>query len=132
MNARKILSYVIGLLIVAALLTFSLAGSRMLAQAAPSKIEYVDVVIIVLTALSIMIMVLGIFIALLGVIGWATFESKLKETSLAYFKEQLAKGGPLRSEFERLIVQISLEGVQRATPEPPQEEPPAQDDEYVD
>ena len=132
MRIRKAFTYAIALLVVAALLTFSIAASRIVASAAPPKIEYVDVVVIVLAALSIMITVLGIFIALLGVVGWATFESKLKDTSLDYFREQMARGGSLREEFERLLVQISLEGVERATPEAPPSDADGADNDYVD
>lgn len=120
MKLGKAIWYVAGLLMVVALGLFIATASRLLASAAPSAIDFVDVVVIVLAALSIMITVLGIFIALLGVVGWATFEAKLRDSSLDYFKEQLGRDGPLRQELESLLVEISLEGVERATPTPPE------------
>jgi hypothetical protein len=131
-KVRKVVGGAIALL---AILTFAIlvvAGSRIIVSAAPAKIEYVDVVTIVLAALSIMITVLGIFIAILGVVGWATFESKLKDTSLQYFREQLSQGSPLRAEFEKLLVQISLEGVEKADAPESVTGPAPKDAEYVD
>ncbi|MFL6844509.1 MAG: hypothetical protein ACJ8ER_06475 [Allosphingosinicella sp.] len=89
------------------------------------SVSYADFLVIVLTALAIMITVLAIFLAALGIIGWATFEAKLRDTSLAYFTSQLGKDGPLRSELEALLVQISLSGVEKRDT-PPKTEAPEQ------
>lgn len=96
-------------------------------------VSYADLLMIVLSALSIMITVLAIFLASLGVIGWATFEAKLRDTSLEYFTSQLGKDGPLRSELEALLVEISLSGVEKRET-PPATEAPAQpnDEPYND
>lgn len=76
-------------------------------------VSYADFLSITLTALSLMITVLGIFVAAAGVIGWSTMESKLKSHSVEYFSEQLAKDGPLRKELEQLIVDVASSGIER-------------------
>ncbi len=76
------------------------------------NIKYIDLIAVVLSALSVMITVLGIFLAALAIIGWATFETKLRDSSLNYFTSQLGEGGALRKELEALLVDISLKGVQ--------------------
>lgn len=73
--------------------------------------KYQDFVSISLTALGLMMTILGFFVAAAGVIGWATIESKLKDHSITYFKEQLSKDGPLRAEFEQLLAEIAYEGI---------------------
>lgn len=75
------------------------------------EIRYIDLISVVLTALSIMITVLGLFVAALGVIGWTTFESKLRDNSFSYFTSELSKDGNLRKEFEQLLTELSLQGV---------------------
>lgn len=75
------------------------------------EIRYVDLISITLTALAIMITVLGLFVASLGVIGWATFEAKLRDNSLNYLAAELSKDGKLRKEFETILTEMSLQGV---------------------
>lgn len=90
-------------------------------------VKYIDLIAVVLSALSVMITVLGIFLAALAIIGWATFETKLRDSSLNYFTSQLGEGGALRKELEALLVDISLKGVQgqsgNADPETGPEKP---------
>ena len=74
-------------------------------------IKYQDFVSISLTALGLMMTILGFFVAAAGVIGWTTIESKLRDHSISYFKEQLSKDGPLRAEFEQLLSDIAYEGI---------------------
>lgn len=76
-----------------------------------NDIGYVDFITISLTALSLMITILGFFIAAAGVIGWATLENKLREHSVSYFKAQLSENGELRNEFEKLIIKITHSGI---------------------
>lgn len=95
------------------------ASVRLFAASAPKSIDYVDVVTIILASLSVLLTVLGLGFAVLAVIGWATFESKLRDNSFRYFAEQLGRDGPLRRELESLLVQISLEGVESAKDETP-------------
>lgn len=128
-KAVRFLLISLGVLVSIGLIVFSLAASRLLAESAPPVIRYTDVVVIVLTALSLMITMLGIGLAVMGVIGWATFESKLRDSSLTYFAEQLGKDGPLRRELESLLIEISLQGVEKA---PSQSDDGKQEGEYVD
>jgi hypothetical protein len=59
-----------------------------------------------------MLSALAIFIAILAIFGWRTFEDRLKTHSIDYFKEELSKNGKLRSEFEELIVKIANSGIE--------------------
>lgn len=75
-------------------------------------LSYSDFLSITLTALGLMITVLGFFVAAAGVIGWTTLESKLRSHSIEYFQEQLQKDGSLRQELEEIIVKIGYAGVE--------------------
>ncbi|MGQ7829398.1 hypothetical protein [Altererythrobacter sp. Z27] len=79
---------------------------------AAADITYVDFLSITLTALALMITILGFFVAAAGVIGWTTIENKLRDHSVRYFKDQLSKDGDLRIEIEELIVNIAHNGIQ--------------------
>lgn len=74
-------------------------------------IEYSDFLSITLTALALMITILGFFVAAASVIGWTTIENKLRDHSVQYFKGQLGKDGELRSELEQLFTEIAYKGV---------------------
>lgn len=93
-------------------------------------VGYADFLSITLTALSLMITVLAIFIAAAGVFGWATWESKLKDHSIEYFAKQLEKDGPLRRELEQLFADIAyrgIEGLKKPDPSEANEERPYAD-----
>ncbi|TPG43556.1 hypothetical protein EAH79_07360 [Sphingomonas koreensis] len=75
-------------------------------------ITYTDFISITLTALGLMITVLGLFVAAAGVIGWTTLESKLRSHSVEYFGKQLEKGGPLREELEEFFADIAYSGIE--------------------
>lgn len=75
-------------------------------------IKYTDFLSITLTALSLMVTVLGIFVAAAGVIGWTTLESKLQTHSVEYFTKQLEKDAPLRKEFEQFFADIAYTGIE--------------------
>lgn len=74
-------------------------------------LDYVDFITITLTALSLMITILGFFVAAASVIGWSTIENKLRDHSVSYFTDQLKKDGPLRRDLENLIESIAYEGI---------------------
>lgn len=76
------------------------------------NIDYQDFVSISLTALGLMLTILGFFVAAASVIGWTTIENKLRDHSVTYFTEQLSKNGKLRGEFEEMIAAIAYEGVE--------------------
>lgn len=109
----KLLKYFALLIVVA----FVSVVTTMLLHAYGNPIEAGDVtysgfVSVVLTALSLMITILGIFAAALGVVGWNTIETKLKNHSAEFFANQLGKDGPLRTELEDIIKRIAYEGVE--------------------
>lgn len=79
---------------------------------AADDITYADFLSITLTALGLMITVLGFFVAAAGVIGWTTLESKLRSHSIEYFQDQLKKDAKLRKEFEEIIIKIGHEGIE--------------------
>lgn len=89
---------------------------------AANDLDYSDFVSLSLTALGLMIAVLGFFVAAAGVIGWATIESKLRDHSITYFRDQMKKGAPLRQEFEKIIEEIGYEGVDKIKAAVPKED----------
>ncbi|UZW55407.1 hypothetical protein NUH86_00970 [Sphingobium sp. JS3065] len=90
---------------------------------ASTDVSYADFLSITLTALSLMITVLGLFLAAAGVIGWTTLESKLRSHSVDYFAQQLAKDGPLRKELEELFADIAYTGIDGLKAPEQQEDP---------
>ena len=96
----------------AAAMTIALHWFPITPPAQQSDMRYTDFISITLTALSLMITVLGLFAAALGVIGWTSIESKLKAHSVEYFKAQLEKEGPLRRELEQLFAKIAYSGIE--------------------
>jgi hypothetical protein len=91
-----------------------------------NDIKYSDFISITLTALGLMITVLGFFVAAAGVIGWSTLENKLKSHSVEYFSKQLEKEAPLRKELEELFADIAYTGIE-GLKEPPKDESPYND-----
>ena len=89
-------------------------------------IKYSDFISITLTALGLMITVLGFFVAAAGVIGWSTLENKLRSHSVEYFSKQLEKEGPLRKELEALFADIAYSGIE-GLKEPAKDETPYND-----
>ena len=89
-------------------------------------IKYTDFLSITLTALSLMVTVLGIFVAAAGVIGWTTLESKLRSHSVEYFTKELEKDAPLRKEFEKFFADIAYTGIE-GLKSPAKEESPYSD-----
>lgn len=77
-----------------------------------NDISYADFLSITLTALALMITILGFFVAAAGVIGWTTLENKLRSHSIEYFQEQLKKDATLRRELEDLIIKVGHSGIE--------------------
>ena len=90
---------------------------------ATDDIKYTDFLSITLTALSLMITVLGLFLAAAGVIGWTTLESRLKAHSVEYLSKQLDKDSQLRKELELLFVNIASTGIEGLRQRPEDERP---------
>jgi hypothetical protein len=97
-------------------------------------IKYSDLIAVILSALGVILAVLAIFIAILAVFGWRTFEQRLKDHSINYFKEELGREGKLRSEFEDLIVAIGHEGIEKFKRQEgiPPDDPHSQQEERYD
>jgi hypothetical protein len=95
-----------------ALTTVALHTSIMPSNLANNDLNYSDFLSITLTALGLMITVLGFFVAAAGVIGWTTLESKLRSHSIEYFQEQLQKDSKLRTELEEIIAQVGYAGIE--------------------
>lgn len=110
--ARRIIISLVALAAIVTLTTATTMALHSVRGTVVPNIKYIDLIAVVLSALSVMITVLGIFLAALAIIGWATFETKLRDSSLNYFTSQLGEGGALRKELEALLVDISLKGVQ--------------------
>jgi len=89
-------------------------------------VKYTDFLSITLTALSLMVTVLGIFVAAAGVIDWTTLESKLRLHSVEYFTNELKKDAPLRKEFETFFADIAYTGIETLK-SPGREESPYSD-----
>lgn len=112
----KIFKFLIVLLIAggtSALVTLVYHTSLKAGSTPNLDLSYVDFLSITLTALALMITILGFFVAAAGVIGWATLEAKLRDHSINYFKDQLSKDGDLRNELEEFIAEIAYTGVEQ-------------------
>lgn len=79
---------------------------------ASDDLSYADFLSVTLTALGLMITILGFFVAAAGVIGWTTLENKLRSHSIEYFQDQLKKDATLRKELEEIIVKIGYAGIE--------------------
>lgn len=78
-------------------------------------IQYVDFIGIVLSALSLLLTVLAIVLAIFGVIGWASFSERLKENTNAFLSRQLSEGQPLYSLIRKEVRDAVYEGVAPVT-----------------
>lgn len=82
-------------------------------------LTYADFVSILLTAISLLMTVLAVFLAVLGFVGWTTFEQKVHSKTEDILTAGFAKGGRI----DNLIVQvinartqgIMFDGVQTVT-----------------
>ncbi len=77
-----------------------------------SDMTYADFIGIMLTALGVMLTALTIFLGVLAVLGWTTFENKLKDHSTNYIQGELSSNGKLRYDLEKLITDIAYRGVE--------------------
>lgn len=105
--------------VVCIMLVFALGAILLLivqysAQLPPADkdMTYSDFISIILTALGVMLTALTIFLGVLAVVGWTSIESKLRDHSISYFKDQLSSEGPLRAELEELFTEIAYEGIE--------------------
>lgn len=84
----KVLQSTVLLLIGAALVVVIQIGSGLsFANMTFSSAEFIS---IILTALGVILAALALFIGVLAVIGWATFESKIKSTSEEFLERRFS------------------------------------------
>ncbi len=87
--AQDVLIVMILLLAGAAMMYVIQAGSGL--QLLPSdKITSADFISIILTALGVILAALALFIGVLAIIGWATFEDRLKHNSEEFLKRRFS------------------------------------------
>lgn len=91
--ARNVPLAVLMLLTGAALMYVIKAGSGL--QLLPSdKISSADFISIILTALGVVLAALALFIGGLAIVGWATFEDRLKQHSEEFLKRRFSADDP--------------------------------------
>ncbi len=111
-NFFKFIALALVAAVAGALATIALHTSIVPTGVGADDLKYSDFLSITLTALGLMITVLGFFVAAAGVIGWTTLENKLRSHSIEFFQEQLKKDSKLRQELEELIVQVGYTGIE--------------------
>ena len=91
-------------------------GNAVLWRDATATISYADFISIMLTAVSLLMTVLAIFLAVAGFIGWSTIEQKVHDKTEDFLVTGFAKGGRLDrvvvDVIERETQRIMFEGVQ--------------------
>jgi|3_EtaG_2_1085321.scaffolds.fasta_scaffold51613_2 hypothetical protein len=70
-----------------------------------------EFITIILTAVSVMLVILTIFLAVFGVIGIASINERLREHSMNYFTNELKDGRPAFDLLKRVVRNVVYEGV---------------------
>ena len=73
------------------------------------SISYADLVSIMLTAVSVLVTVLAIFLAVAGVVGWSTIEQKVHGKTHEIMINGLEKGGKLERMIAEMVERKSAE-----------------------
>jgi amino acid transporter len=81
-----------------------------------AEIGGVELVTVVLTALSVMLVVLTIFLAALGFIGLSTLNERLREHSKNYFNEELREGQPAFEMLKEAVRNVMYKGIDPILP----------------
>ena len=90
----------------------ALFGSRInISWEGNSDIGAVELATVVLTALSVILVILTIFLAALGFIGLSTINNRLELHSKNYFDENLKKGKPAFAMVQQLVRDALYRGV---------------------
>lgn len=107
---------------------WAVASTGMRLEHAANDISYAEFTSIILTALGVLIAVLGLLLGALAIVGWATFQRQVAESSERYLAKQFDDEGQayrrLVRELKEDVVRAALEGVGQA----PIEEEPADPD----
>ena len=78
------------------------------------NISTVEFVTIVLSALSVILAILTIFLGIFAFIGWRSINEGVRDHSLTYLNEELQEGRPMFNLIRNAVVTAMYEGVQRA------------------
>jgi hypothetical protein len=74
-------------------------------------ISYADFVTIMLTAISVLLVTLTIFLAVLGVVGWAAISNGVNSKTDAFLADGFKEGNPLFKLVEARVSEIVYAGV---------------------
>jgi hypothetical protein len=75
-------------------------------------IGYADFIGIVLSALSVLLAILTIFLAVFGFIGWASISERLRQNTYSFLGDQIAEGKPLYNLIRKEVRDAVYEGVE--------------------
>lgn len=76
------------------------------------SLSYVDLVSILMTAVSIILAGLGFVIAILGIIGWNSIGAKVSESAKEFLKDSVKEGGELHRLVKEEAKEIIYAGIQ--------------------
>lgn len=94
-----------------------LGGSLNISWRGELAINPVELVTIILTALSVMLAILTIFLAVFAFVGISAINEKLREHSMNYFTNELQDGRPAFDLLRRVVRNIVYEGIDPITDE---------------
>lgn len=87
-------------------------GSRIrISWEGSTDIGAVELATVVLAALSLILVVLTIFLAVLGFVGLSTINNRLEDHSREYFNENLKKGKPAFAMVQEVVREVLYRGV---------------------
>lgn len=85
-------------------------------------ISYADFITIMLTAVSVLMTTLAIFLAVLGVIGWNSIQSRVQDKTKTFLDDEFQEGRSLYVMMERKIDEYMYQGIMPAIPTQAEEE----------
>jgi hypothetical protein len=80
------------------------------------SLSYADFVSIMLTAVSLLITVLAVFLAVFGFIGWNAIENRVHEKTKNFLDEEFKEGKSLYNMLETRATEIIYQGIAPITP----------------
>jgi hypothetical protein len=115
--------------IIAACALSGVIGGAVTRWFSPSSfsVSYVDFISITLSALGVLITTLGIFIAILSVLGWRSIEDKLRDHSAEFVNNELREGAPLYKAIMQTVREAAYDGIRDIDSEPDAEAGPSPD-----
>lgn len=110
---RQIVAGILLLLLGAALLVVVVNGSG-LSLRASDDLSRADFVSIILTALGVMLTAVTVFLGALAIIGWATFEARVKQSSEAFLERRFSEDDPRYIALVEDLKRESLKGTRQS------------------